>query len=120
MKILPILNEKGFDVIAPSLPGYGFSSYPEKAGFRHDHHAEVFHKLMYDVLGYKNGYVVQGGDWGHYIARCVAILYPEHCRAVHLNMVGKGLYFCPIAVLPSSSLFKHHKDKSLTTIVRHA
>ena len=91
MKILPMLNENGFDVVAPSLPGYGFSSYPDKAGFKHDHHAEVFHKLMHDVLGYKDGYVVQGGDWGHYIARCVGILYPKHCRAVHLNMVRKIL-----------------------------
>ncbi|KAL9103888.1 MAG: hypothetical protein Q9163_001125 [Psora crenata] len=85
-KILPGLNKAGFDVVAPSLPGYGFSSYTSKAGFKHEHHAETMHKLM-QRLGYQE-YVVQGGDWGSFIARCIAILYPDNVKAMHVNMFG--------------------------------
>ncbi|KAL9124195.1 MAG: hypothetical protein Q9217_006449 [Psora testacea] len=84
-KILPELNKAGFDVVAPSLPGYGFSSYTDKAGFKHEHHAKVVHRLM-QRLGYQ-AYVVQGGDWGSYIARCTAILFPDEVKALHVNMV---------------------------------
>lgn len=85
-KALPELNKAGFHVVAPSLPGYGFSSYPDKAGFKHIHHAEVMQKLMLK-LGY-NHYVVQGGDWGAFIIRCLALMYPDNVEAVHTNMVS--------------------------------
>ena len=84
-KGLPLLNKAGFHVVAPSLPGYGFSSYTEKKGFDIRKHAEVFQKLM-QKLGYEK-YVVQGGDWGSHIARTVALMYPENVKAVHQNMV---------------------------------
>ena len=84
-KILPKLSEAGYDVVAPSLPGYGFSSYPDKAGFNHDKHSEFLNKLM-QKLGYKK-YVVQGGDWGSHIARNLTIHQPEAVRAMHVNML---------------------------------
>jgi pimeloyl-ACP methyl ester carboxylesterase len=61
MKALPALNEAGFNVVAPSLPEYGFSTYPDEAGFDHRKHAEVLNALMLR-LEYDE-YVVQGGDW---------------------------------------------------------
>lgn len=88
-KILPILNQAGFHVVAPSLPGYGFSSYPEKPGFKHQHHAMAFHSLM-QKLEYQD-YVVQGGDWGSDIVRIIGLLYPENVKAVHQNMVSHTL-----------------------------
>ena len=84
-KILPSLNEAGFDVVAPSLPGYGFSSFTHKAGFDHKKHAEFMYKIMIR-LGYEK-FVVQGGDWGSFIVRTLAILYPNNVRAMHVNMV---------------------------------
>lgn len=84
-KGLPLLNERGFDVVAPSLPGYGFSSYTRKRGFDHRQHAEVMDKLMVR-LGYE-WYVVQGGDWGSAITHAMGILYPERVKALHQNMV---------------------------------
>ncbi|KAL9597095.1 MAG: hypothetical protein Q9219_005378 [cf. Caloplaca sp. 3 TL-2023] len=84
-KILPKLNGAGFDIVAPSLPGYGFSSYPDQAGFKHEQHAQTFHKLM-QKLGYDK-YVVQGGDWGSFIVRTMAILYPDNIQAMHINML---------------------------------
>jgi pimeloyl-ACP methyl ester carboxylesterase len=85
-KGLAPLNDAGFDVVAPSLPGFGFSSYTTKRGFDIRRHAEVFNKLMHK-LGHKR-YVVQGGDWGSWVVRSMALLYPESIMAVHLNMVS--------------------------------
>jgi pimeloyl-ACP methyl ester carboxylesterase len=85
-KGLPLLNEAGFHVVAPSLPGYGFSSYTDKAGFDIRRHAEVLNKLMLR-LGYKS-YVVQGSNWGAHIARTIGLMYPDNVKAVHQNMVS--------------------------------
>jgi pimeloyl-ACP methyl ester carboxylesterase len=79
------LTDAGFDVVAPSLPGYGFSEYTKKRGFDLRKHAETFHNLMCK-LGYEN-YVVQGGDWGSWVVRAIALMYPQNIRALHLNMV---------------------------------
>ncbi|KAI0078544.1 alpha/beta-hydrolase [Panus rudis PR-1116 ss-1] len=71
-RILPLLtavspNEPSFHVVAPSLPGYGFSDAPRKPGFAIKQYAEVVHKLML-ALGYEK-YVTQGGDWGSLITK---------------------------------------------------
>jgi pimeloyl-ACP methyl ester carboxylesterase len=89
MKALVKLNDAGFHVVAPSLPGYGFSSYTTKKGFDIRRHAEVLHKLMLK-LGYEK-YVVQGGDWGSWVTRTIGLMYPQHVRALHLNMVSGTL-----------------------------
>lgn len=84
-KALPGLDQAGFHVVAPSLPGYGFSSCPAKSGFTMFHIAELMHKLMLR-LGYTN-YVVQGGDWGAMIACTMAAYYPSHVKALHVNLL---------------------------------
>ncbi|KAF6788141.1 epoxide hydrolase, partial [Colletotrichum sojae] len=90
LKLLPLLTtqENGvlFDVVAPSLPNFGFSEGPDKPGFRIPQYAEVMHKVMLK-LGYDQ-YVTQGGDWGFSITRFMGILYPDHVLASHLNMVS--------------------------------
>lgn len=86
--MLPGLNERGFDVVAPSLPGYGFSAYPEKAGFKIEHVAGVMRGLM-RRLGYAR-FVVQGGDWGSWVGRAMALMFPGEVVGVHLNMVGSS------------------------------
>ncbi|KAI0007819.1 alpha/beta-hydrolase [Xylariaceae sp. FL0662B] len=87
LKILKPLTEGGdgpaFDVVAPSLPNFGFSEGTKKRGFAMEQYAETMNKLMLK-LGY-NEYVTQGGDWGCHISRSIAFLYPKHCKAVHLN-----------------------------------
>ncbi|KAI1132471.1 microsomal epoxide hydrolase [Nemania abortiva] len=90
-KILKPLTEPSdaaqpaFHVVAPSLPGYGFSEASKKRGFSADQHGEVFHKLMLR-LGYDE-YATQGGDWGFLITRAMGIKYaPKHIKAQHLNL----------------------------------
>lgn len=85
-KALPKLNAAGFHVVAPSLPGFGFSSCPNKGGFKVRQIAEVMHKLM-SKLGYRN-YVAQGGDWGAMIAWTVAHSYPDSVKAIHVNLLS--------------------------------
>ena len=85
-KVLPKLNAAGFHVVAPSLPGFGFSSCPSKAGFKNRQIAESMHKLM-SRLHYRH-YVVQGGDWGAMIAWTIAHSYPNSAKAIHLNLLS--------------------------------
>jgi juvenile hormone epoxide hydrolase len=64
-----------FEVIAPSIPGYGFSSAPAQVGFNSAHCARIFGELM-ERLGHDKFYA-QGGDWGSMITTFLATLYPE-------------------------------------------
>jgi microsomal epoxide hydrolase len=74
-------------VIAPSLPGYGFSSPPQAPGGNPRQFAHWFHELMNARLGY-GAYFVQGGDWGSVIASWLAFDHPESVARLHLNMMG--------------------------------
>ena len=55
-----------------------------KSGFAAAQHAELCHKLMLQ-LGYEQ-YLTQGGDWGYVITRVIGTIYPEGCKASHINM----------------------------------
>ncbi|EXJ59446.1 microsomal epoxide hydrolase [Cladophialophora psammophila CBS 110553] len=79
----PGSDDPAFHFVAISLPNYGFSEAPRKKGFAVAQYAETCHKLMLK-LGYDE-YVTQGGDWGYYITRALALLYPQHCKATHVN-----------------------------------
>jgi epoxide hydrolase len=86
--------EDAFHVVAPSLPGYGFSEPPRAPGWDIRRVAHAFVELM-ERLGYPR-YGAQGGDWGAQIVTRLAALDPEHCAALHLNM--------PIASAPAEPL----------------
>ena len=75
--------KNSFDVIVPSLPGFGFSGKPTKPiGPRKM--AKILNKLMIENLGYKN-YVAQGGDWGATIANWLGYDHSKCCKAIHIN-----------------------------------
>uniref|UniRef100_A0A8H7K5A2 Epoxide hydrolase N-terminal domain-containing protein n=1 Tax=Bionectria ochroleuca TaxID=29856 RepID=A0A8H7K5A2_BIOOC len=78
-------NDPPFHVVAPSIPGFGFSPAPTKSGLGPEVTARAFKILMTDVLGYK-WFVTQGGDFGSFITRSIAIQFPKVVRAQHLNM----------------------------------
>ncbi|GHO88827.1 epoxide hydrolase family protein [Dictyobacter formicarum] len=79
-----------FDVVVPSLPGYGFSGRPRKQGMNVARIAELFKDLMTRELGYQR-FGAQGGDWGSGITLCLGQNYPEHLVGVHVNMVPLNL-----------------------------
>ena len=86
-----------FDVIVPSLPGYGFSGPP----IREDGTmgpigpraiAGLWHKLVTEKLNYDRPYGIQGGDWGSVVSSWLAFDHPQQDESgvlgVHLNMMG--------------------------------
>ncbi|XP_067884350.1 epoxide hydrolase 1-like [Heterodontus francisci] len=76
-------EEEIFEVICPSIPGYGFSEAPCKKGFNSIAAARVLHKLM-RRLGFDQFYL-QGGDWGGLISTNMAQMKPENVKGIHLN-----------------------------------
>ena len=88
-KIIPLLNKDkdglSFDVVCPSMPGYGFSDKPSQKGYDSKKIAEINHELM-TALGYKK-YLVQGGDWGSTVSKWSAELFPNEVLGLHLNLV---------------------------------
>ncbi|WP_374472353.1 epoxide hydrolase family protein [Phenylobacterium sp.] len=78
--------EDAFDLVIPSLPGFGFSSKPKRpVGQRTT--ARLFNTLMTEVLGY-GSYLAQGGDWGAMVTSWLGREHGAHARAIHLNMLG--------------------------------
>ena len=76
--------DDSFDVITPSLPGFGFSDRPSRPiGPRKM--ARYFDLLMTDTLGYSN-YLAQGGDWGGAISSWLGFEHPA-CQAIHINIL---------------------------------
>jgi len=76
--------EDAFDVVIPSLPGYGFSGKPTTTGWEPVHIAKAWIELM-DRLGYTK-YVAQGGDWGNAVSEIMALIAPPGLLAIHTNM----------------------------------
>ena len=75
--------DDAFDVIVPSLPGFGFSGKPSKPiGPRKM--AAILNKLMIENLEYKS-YLAQGGDWGATIANWIGYDHSKTCKAIHIN-----------------------------------
>ena len=74
-----------FDVVAPSLPGFGFSGRPSRPmGPRGM--ANVFAKLMTEGIGY-DSYVAQGGDWGGAVSSWLGYEHAPACKAIHINIL---------------------------------
>ena len=97
-KIIPMLtdrvnsNEKvngSFDIIVPSLPGFGFTDCPLKEiPEQHMRHvAELLYRLMTEVLGY-NRFAIVGGDGGSPLAQLIAIHHPESVIGIYLTDLG--------------------------------
>ena len=76
-----------FDVIIPSLPGFGFSDKPEQSGYNNAHVAELWVKLMTEKLGY-NKFAAAGGDIGSGVTRYMALNHPNLLIGIHLTDVG--------------------------------
>ncbi len=73
-----------FDVVVPSLPGFGWSGKPKERGWGVSRIAAAFDALMARALGYSR-YGVQGGDWGGIIAAKMGSAHADQVSAIHLN-----------------------------------
>ncbi|GJQ78773.1 Jheh2 [Trypoxylus dichotomus] len=99
-KIIPLLTKLTekydfvFEIIAPSLPGFGFSDGAVRSGLGTAEMAVIMKNLMLRI-GHDKFYV-QGGDWGSVIVATIATLFPEHVLGLHTNM--------PVAFAPRSFL----------------
>jgi pimeloyl-ACP methyl ester carboxylesterase len=76
--------EDAFDVVIPSMPGYGFSGKPTGTGWGPDRIARAWAELM-KRLGYTS-YVAQGGDWGSPVSSAMARLAPQGLLGIHINL----------------------------------
>lgn len=95
VKIIPLLTdpaahggkaEDAFDVVVPSLPGYGFSDRPGERGMDQNKIASLWARLMKE-LGYTR-FGAQGGDWGSVVSIALGLDYPERIAGIHLNYIA--------------------------------
>jgi pimeloyl-ACP methyl ester carboxylesterase len=91
MKLIPFLtaadnNGFCFDMVVPSIPGYGFSEIPSKKGMNPKKIAGLFAELMEKELGYSR-FLAHGGDWGTSIIEQLALYHPDLLLGIHLTDV---------------------------------
>ena len=96
-KIIPLLADPGrhgadpadaFDVVVPSMPGYGFSDHPAQRGMHVFKVADLWAKLMTDGLGYQR-FGAQGGDWGASVTAYLGFAYPHNLIGIHLTSMTR-------------------------------
>src|SRR5262249_25125413 len=94
LKIIPLLTDPGahgrdpadaFDLVVPSLPGYGFSDRPIERGMTSYRIADLWRQLMTE-LGYER-FGAQGGDWGASVTTWLGLTAPERLLGIHLNYI---------------------------------
>lgn len=95
-KVIPLLTDPAryggdpndaFDVIVPSLPGFGFSGKPATGGVNNFTVSGLWAKLMTEELGYKK-FAAGGGDMGSGVARYMAAIHPELLLGIHVTDIG--------------------------------
>jgi pimeloyl-ACP methyl ester carboxylesterase len=90
-----------FDVIVPSMPGFGFSTPLDRTGVNFWTTADLWHRLMTEGLGYER-YAAQGGDWGALTTTQLGHKYAESLHGIHISTVA------PL------SLFNHERPWDVT------
>ncbi|HQV04831.1 MULTISPECIES: epoxide hydrolase family protein [unclassified Novosphingobium] len=104
---------QAFDLVLPSLPGFGFSGKPTATGWGVEKIARTWGELM-RRLGYTR-WVAQGGDWGSAVTTAIGVQMLEGCAAIHLNMpIGRpqpeDLADPSPAELKALAALKHYQD----------
>ncbi|KAK6222667.1 hypothetical protein LQW54_000848 [Pestalotiopsis sp. IQ-011] len=82
-------EDPAFHVVVPSMPGFCWSSWPPRAGWTLQDNARIFDKLM-KRLGYDE-YMIQCGDWGHFVGRELGSKYTDSCKLMHTNFAPSPL-----------------------------
>ena len=112
LKLIPLLTdpaahggraEDAFDVIVPSLPGYGFSDRPRDRGMDPKKIAALWVRLMQE-LGYER-FAAQGGDWGSAVSIALGLDHAESMIGIHLNYIaGRFLLGGTLNVQPEDEI----------------
>jgi len=105
------IDGPAFDVVIPSLPGYGFSERPRRTGVNYQYVAGLWHRLMRG-LGYER-YGAQGGDFGAGIATFMALNNPKPMIGVHLSNLEIAPYTGPGA-RPLSAAERTYRKRNET------
>jgi len=92
LPLIPLLTDH-FDVVIPSLPGYGFSARPARTGVNYRYVAGLWHRLMGE-LGYQR-YGAEGGDWGAGVATLLALDVPDSVIGVYVSTPEMDAYRGP-------------------------
>ena len=95
-KLIPLLThpsahggeaQDAFTIVAPSIPGYGFSFRPNQRRFGLREIADTFQHLMTDVLGHQR-FVAHGHDWGAFVATRLGYAYPQNLAGIHITLLA--------------------------------
>jgi pimeloyl-ACP methyl ester carboxylesterase len=103
------IDGPAFDVVIPSLPGYGFSERPARVGVNYQHVAGLWHRLMRG-LGYER-YGAQGGDFGAGVATFMALSDPQPMIGVHLSSLEIAPY-TGTGARPLSAAEKTYRERN--------
>ena len=118
-KIVPLLADPGshggdpadaFDVVAPSLPGFGFSDRPTQRGMDILRVADLWAKLMTEKLGYLR-FGAQGGDIGAGVTSRLGFARPENLTGIHLTSVTRPTPYLGPGARELSDAEKAHLDQ---------
>ena len=103
LKVIPLLTDPAshggdpadsFDVVVPSMPGYGFSDRPAQRGMNVFRIADLWVRLMTEGLGYHR-FGAQGGDWGAGVTSNLGLNYPDNLVGIHMTMPSATPYLGP-------------------------
>ena len=111
--------EDAFDVVIPSMPGYGFSGKPTSTGWGPERMARAWAVLM-KRLGYDH-YVAQGGDWGAFVVDQMGLQEPAGLLAIHTNMPATVPAYVDKALLagaPAPSGLSADEQRAYEQLVR--
>ncbi len=101
LKLIPLLVDPAahggdasdaFDIVVPSLPGFGFSDRPQRRGWTTERTADLWARMMTGELGYER-FGAHGGDWGSAVTESLARRHPELLTGIHLTDVPSGHIF---------------------------
>jgi len=123
-RIIPLLGGS-FDIVVPSLIGYGFSDAARAPGMSVGRMAEIFHRLMTGTLGYRR-YAIRGGDLGAGVASQMAQVHPEAVIGTHTGGTYPWVDFehLPSDLTPAEREFianvKQWRDQEMAYAMLHA
>jgi pimeloyl-ACP methyl ester carboxylesterase len=112
LDIIPLLvcGEPAFDVVVPSLPGYGFSDVSKDRGMSTSRMARLLAKLMTDVLGYSQ-FAARGSDLGGAVLRQLALAQPDLLIGLHLSGTSPVVTQVPENLSPAEQTFVQNRQQ---------